>query len=127
MTYFNFKYCAKVGNNSEFSQSERMTKAFPFMAQMEIKSKLFDSYEMCEDEVKKLLVTLVQCEHKITQKNYALIKKRNPLYDSESKEDAWDSSIWFRFYAAESDKLKDQILDYPFMAEITVNGNESDN
>lgn len=122
MTFYNFKYAVKIGAESLFSKTPKMEKLFPGFAQLEIKSKSFDSLESCEDEVKHLLVTLVQSEHKLTNKNYSLIKKTNPLFDAQAEEQPWDKSIQFRLYAAESDKLKDKILDYPFMGEVTLSG-----
>ena len=122
MSFYNFRYSAKIGNNSAFSQTDRMKYLFPFFAQMEIKSNTFDSSKKCEEELAKLLVTLVQKEHKITEKNYVLIKKLNPAYDSESKEEAWDKRIIYRFFTADSEKLKESVLDYPFFGEIVADG-----
>lgn len=115
MSFYNFKYSAKIGNNSSFATSG----FFSSMGQIEIKSNSFNSLESCELELSRLLLSLINIERKSVNLNFILMKKLNPLYDDQSMDDPWDSSILFRFYASDAEKLKKSILDYPFMGEVT--------
>ena len=115
MSFYNFKYSAKIGSNSSFASSG----FFASMGQIEIKSNSFSSLESCEHELSRLLLSLINIERKTNTANFVLMKKLNPLYDAEASEPEWDSSILFRFYATDADKLKKSILDYPFMGEVT--------
>jgi len=112
-----FKYRLKVSETSEIFSSEEFVKfAGDNIKNVFIESDEFDSKEEAERVLTLLLSVLNKFISKISKTKYIVsIRNRST---TNAVDEGWSFEVVSRMYLADSDKLKDSILDFSILGEI---------
>lgn len=119
-----FQYDVQIGSESRMFQSEIFSSTLPAASEMYIKSEEFDSYDDCETSLTNLMAVLTRFESNANDTNYVIVKKINPVIDGSEKKHSdastWDKNTLIRVYMADSEALKNSVLRFQVVGQITV-------
>lgn len=115
-----FRYHIK-SSNSKWLGDENIASLIPNVNYISITSSIFNDYEECAIKLSKLLLEISKTLQENIGTSYVIVSKINPLDDSKKDDgEDWAKNVLSRYYVANSKKLKDGVLDYSVIAEISL-------
>jgi hypothetical protein len=101
-----------------------MNGDLPGCIDMVISSKKFGSYEECATALTQLLSVLGTTEAQISNKNFVIVTKTNPLFsttEAPKNDEEWDRLTIMRAYVADVDVLQtQQQLNYSIVGQLRI-------
>lgn len=117
-----YSYDVKISNTSPIFQTGIIGHTFDNCGEIKIESKIFESYEDCQNQLSSLMGTLSLTEARLSKKNFIIASKINPTHAKEKIEDGeqWDKFCIVKVYIAEADELKQDKLIFNISANIKI-------
>lgn len=120
---FNYEYDVNVISGAAMLNKGPLYLGLPQAATITIQSESFANYTDCEKSLTQLLSVLSAAEASITERNYVIVTKLNPLLGGTQSTDSeeWDSRTMLRAYVADFARLKsDKTLAYAVVGQIKM-------
>jgi hypothetical protein len=124
MTSLSFEYHVNITAGANSLKAGPFANGMPGCGEIMIASKVFPTYEECEQNLHGLLGTLSIVEASLSDKNFVIVTKTNPNLDTSGKKhadaDTWDARTMMRAYVADADALKEKYLKYHVIGNIRL-------
>lgn len=119
-----FTYTVKMSGDLRLLVKDDMADIMDNTHELVISSGIFIDYEACIDAVSRLLSGLSLAVSLKNGRQYVIVTKKNPLFESEPaepNETGWDRFTILRLYVADAEILKEQSkLSHLAVAEVKV-------
>lgn len=126
MTTAHYNYDVRISYGSDILKSGPFSESFANCGEMLITSKPYNEYAGCERALNGLMSSLSYLEAKLSDKNFVIVTKVNPILDASGKRkldadaETWDKHTVMRAYIADAKALKDTNLTYHVLGQIKV-------